>query len=148
MRWVECQIEIGTGPDRILQAFTDETMLRHWWSVEKSMIELKAEGNYTLAWGISAEGIKYISTGQITSYEPSRHLRIDNYLYISFDQPVLGPVTLDISVARNDGYCLLSLQQGPYPEGRGDDWEWYYDAVKQAWPGVLQQLKKYLEDGI
>jgi hypothetical protein len=123
-------------------------MLRHWWSVEKSMIELKTDGIYTLAWGVSAEGIKYISTGKIAAYEPARHLRIDNYLYISFDRPVLGPVSLDIVVQTTGENCLLTLQQGPYPEGRGDDWDWYYEAVKQAWPGVLLQLKNFLEDGI
>ena len=27
----------------------------------------------------------------------------------------------------------------------GDDWDWYYNAVVQAWPQTLEKLKKYIE---
>jgi hypothetical protein len=30
--------------------------------------------------------------------------------------------------------------------GQGSDWDWYYEAVKQAWPAVVNTLKEYLEN--
>lgn len=62
MRNVECTIEINTSPEKIIQSFTDADMLKGWWGVEKSYIELKTGGIYTIGWGISEQGIKYIST--------------------------------------------------------------------------------------
>ncbi len=43
---------------------------------------------------------------------------------------------------------LLKLEQGPYPEGMGEHWDWYYEVVKDAWPKVLITLKQYLENEI
>lgn len=27
----------------------------------------------------------------------------------------------------------------------GEDWDWYYEAVKEAWPAVMKSFKAYLE---
>lgn len=48
MKTVECKIEIKTTPETIIRAFTDTEMLKGWRSVEKSFIELKPGGIYTL----------------------------------------------------------------------------------------------------
>jgi hypothetical protein len=42
----------------------------------------------------------------------------------------------------------LKLTQGPYPENLNSDWDWFYDAVVNAWPQVLLVLKKFLEEKI
>jgi hypothetical protein len=53
---------------------------------------------------------------------------------------------LEVKAIAKDKGCSMYLRQGPYPENRGADWDWFYEAVVDAWPKVLQELKKYLEN--
>lgn len=129
-------------------AFTDSGMLKRWWGVERSFIELKPGGIYTLAWGISENGIRYVSTGVICNYEPGLLLHIGDYMYLSPERPFMGPLGLKLETAPLQGGALLKLEQGPYPDGMGTDWDWYYEVVNDAWPKVLQTLKQYLEHDI
>jgi uncharacterized protein YndB with AHSA1/START domain len=145
LRNVECEIEIQVSPTRVISAFTDPELLKGWWGVERSFIELAKGGQYTLAWGISEQGIKYISTGVIADYDPSGLLHIDKYMYLNPERPFLGPLQLMINATPIESGSNLYLCQGPYPEGAGPDWDWYYEAVVVAWPKVLQTLKSFLE---
>jgi uncharacterized protein YndB with AHSA1/START domain len=145
MRTVDCHIEINTIAGKIIQAFTDPSMLKGWWGVEKSLIELKTGGIYTIGWGVSEQGMKYISTGVIKEYVAGKKLHIGDYMYLSSERPFIGPVNLFIEASATTNGTTLYLQQGPYPEGRGQDWEWYYEVVNEAWPKVLLTLKNYLE---
>jgi uncharacterized protein YndB with AHSA1/START domain len=70
MKFVDCTIEIKTSPVKIIRAFTIEEILKGWWGVEKSFIELKAGGIYTLAWFVSEYGIKHFSTRVIKEFTP------------------------------------------------------------------------------
>jgi len=148
MRAVICDIEIETHPGKIIRAFTDAEMLRGWWGVEKSTIDLKPGGIYTLAWGISENGIKYISTGIIKYHDKESVLHISDYMYLSAERPFLGPLSLIIEAAATEKGASLHLQQGPYPENMGEHWDWYYGVVNEAWPKVLVGLKKYLENEV
>lgn len=145
MRTISCTIEISTLQDKIIRAFTDAQMLKRWWSVDKCLIELKRGGIYTLAWGISETGIKYVSTGIIKKYEPAKILHIGDYMYLSAERPFLGPLNLIVEASTIANGSMLKLTQGPYPERKGEHWDWYYEVVKEAWPKVLLTLKQYLE---
>ncbi|MGQ0738349.1 MAG: SRPBCC family protein [Bacteroidota bacterium] len=145
MRTVDCRIEINSAPETIIQAFTGAEMLKGWWGVEKSLIELKQAGIYTTAWFVSENGLKYISTGVIKEFIDGKKLHVDDYMYLSPERPFLGPLNLIVEASAAPKGSLLRLQQGPYPVGRGEDWDWYYEAVNDAWPKVLQTLKQYLE---
>lgn len=145
MKFVDCRIEIKAAPDKIFQAFTDPAMLKGWWGIEKSFIELQPGGIYTLAWFVSENGIKYISTGVIKEYSPGKKLHIGDYMYLSTERPFLGPLNLIIETKAAGNGAILHLQQGPYIEDGSEHWEWYYEVVKGAWPKVLIHLKQYLE---
>lgn len=145
MRTVDCTIEISTSPEKIIEAFTNELMLKNWRGVEKSSIELKSEGIYTLAWFVSEHGMKYISTGVIKEYIPGKKLHVGDYMYLSTERQFLGPLNLIVEVSAAANGSALHLHQGPYPHNKGEHWDWYYDVVNDAWPKVLQTLKQYLE---
>ena len=55
-----------------------------------------------------------------------------------------GPMKLELFAAENDQGTNLRLKQSGYQHG--GDWDWYYEAVKAAWPVALELLKKYLEE--
>lgn len=122
MRAVHASIEINVTPERALDAFG---------------------GVYTLAWGITDAGFKYISSGTIGSYEPGSHLDIINLVYLNAEKPPLGPMSLSVGVKSSPNGTFLDLTQDGYQSG--ETWDWYYEAVKTAWPAVLVELKKYLE---
>jgi uncharacterized protein YndB with AHSA1/START domain len=146
MRNVESQLEIAVLPEKVILAFTDAELLRGWWGVERSLIETKPGGIYTIAWGISEHGIKYVSSGIIKNYDPAGLLHIEKYVYLNPEKSFLGPLELEIKTIAKDKGCNLYLRQGPYPENRGADWGWFYEAVVDAWPKVLLGLKKFLEE--
>ncbi|WP_422103875.1 SRPBCC family protein [Winogradskyella sp.] len=143
-RKVEVNIIIKTNPVKIIQAFTEFGMLKDWWDVDRSYIDKRLGGTYTLIWGISDEGLKYVSTGIIDEYNPEQILKIKNLSYISTERPVLGGMTLEIRVEEqpNENAKVYLCQDG-YQNGK--HWDWYYDAVSQAWPQMLNLLKDYLE---
>jgi len=143
MKKVEVIVEINTTPEKVIQAFTDPVMLNEWWGVEKSLIQKKIGGIYTLAWKVMENGIGYISTGIIKKYSPIGELAINNFVYLNPGKPFLGPMNLTVKSYKKNGITNVYLCQDGYKDS--DEWDWYYQAVKEAWPVVMQQFKKYLE---
>lgn len=148
MRNVESDIAIAVSPEKVIRGFTDADMLKSWWGVERSLIELKTGGLYTIAWGISDKGILYVSSGIIKEYDPAYLLHIEKYIYLNPGRSFLGPQELKIHAMSSGNGCTVILTQGPYPENSSDDWDWYYEAVSDAWPKVLTTLKKFLEENL
>lgn len=144
MRKVEATIDIATSPSTIIRAFIDEQMLKDWWQVERALIEPQPGGLYTLVWNITPAGFGFVSTGLVKVYEPGSTLQIDKLVYMNPQQPLLGPMTFTVQATANGAATTLYLCQEGY--GKGPDWDWYYEAVKGAWPQVVQTLKAYLEN--
>ena len=144
MKKVEVHINIQTEAERVIKAFVDEEMLKEWWGVERSHIDKKVDGSYILAWQITEEGIKYVSTGMIKTYDPSGELHITNLTYLNPEKTFLGPMSLLVSASQKEDHSEVYLCQDGYQVG--GDWEWYYEAVKEAWPSVMVTLKEYLEE--
>ena len=143
MRKVEASIEINVPPRRVIQAFTDTELLRGWWSVERALVEPKVGGLYTLAWGVSEKGFGYVSSGSIKSYDPESTLVVDNLVYMNPERPLFGPMSLTVKATQNGIGTEVYLCQDGYQQGA--DWDWYYEAVINAWPKVLKNLKSHLE---
>jgi uncharacterized protein YndB with AHSA1/START domain len=143
MRSVEALAIIKAKPIDVTNAFLEQNHLQAWWGVSRSLVEAKTGGVWTTAWEITDAGMKYVSSGTIHDYEPGEYLRVDNLVYLNPERQILGPMTLEIFVDElRDGIKVRIIQSG-YQSG--EDWDWYYDAVVQAWPYALDLLKKYLE---
>ena len=121
----------------------DFDMLNGWWGVEKALVEKREGGVYALLWDISESGFRYVATGIIKSYKADAILEIENYTYLNLNMPIMGPMGLIIEAIVKNNQTELTVTQTGYQSG--GDWDWYYDAVKQAWPDVLASLKEYLE---
>lgn len=119
-------------------------MLHAWWDVERTLIDKRVGGLYTLAWKISDSGFGFISSGIIKNYEPESILEIDNFIYLNPDISILGPMKLSLCAKQKGIGTEFYLCQDGYQEG--GDWDWYYEAVYQAWPIVAEKLRRYLEN--
>lgn len=121
----------------------DFDMLNGWWGVEKALVEKREGSVYALVWDISESGFRYVATGIIKSYKADAILEIENYTYLNLKMPIMRPMGLIIEAIVKNNQTELTVTQTGYQSG--GDWDWYYDAVKQAWPDVLASLKEYLE---
>jgi uncharacterized protein YndB with AHSA1/START domain len=142
-RKVECDISIKAKPASIIAAFVEADALKIWWNVDMSMIEPTPGGVYLLAWNAGPSAFGYVTTGIIGEYEAHTKLVIEKFFYLNPEKPVLGPMTLSIQVKKETSGTICHLCQDGY--GTGADWDWYYEAVKGAWPEVLKSLKVFLE---
>jgi activator of Hsp90 ATPase-like protein len=143
MRNVEVTIDINCSARNVFNAFVDENQLKEWWQVERSLIEAKQGGIYSLAWNVTEQGFQFISTGLITIFNPGQELLIDHFVYFNPEKSILGPTYLSVKLEDATSFTKLKLVQGGYQ--RGKDWDWFYEAVKNTWPIVLAELKNFLE---
>lgn len=144
MRKVDAEILIDVAPAEVFNAFIDPIMLQGWWGVQKLLIDKKEGGVYALTWNNTVNGFGYVFSGVISEYSYPVRLVIDQVIYFNPQISILGPMQLYIVITANNGQVVLSVCQSGYQNGT--DWDWYYDAVKIAWPIVLESLKHYLEN--
>ena len=143
MRFVESSVAIAKPPAVVLSAFTDDRHLKNWWAVEKSFIDLKRGGLYSLAWNVSGDAIGFVTTGIVAEFLPGCQLKIENVAYFSPQHPILGPMEIMVLTTPEGIGTTLTVVQSGYQNG--PDWDWYYHAVKEAWPVVVLKIKDYLE---
>jgi uncharacterized protein YndB with AHSA1/START domain len=144
MRKVEVTEIVNTSPENIIRAFVEPSMLRGWWGVERSLIDARPGGLYVVAWDINPHGFGYLSTGIINEYDPATKLVVGNYMYANPEKEFLGPMSLTVQATqKSHRVAEMYIRQDGYRNG--GEWDWYYEAVRTAWPAVAKQLKEYLE---
>ena len=143
VRTVETKIHVAATEENVLRAFLDLEAMRHWWHVDRGLVEPREGGVWALAWERSEQGFKYVITGRIASLEPGQRLVITEMLYFNPDRPVLGPMSLMVKAGVSPGGCELTIQQDGYRDG--PDWDWYYKVVSWAWPQVAKDIEQFLE---
>jgi hypothetical protein len=144
MRKVESTIDIHRPASAVFNAFVEPSQLKGWWQVERCLVEARQGGAYSLTWNISKQGFQYVSTGVITVYHPEKELLVDHFVYFNPEKTILGPTYLSVKLEeKNNSVTTLRLIQGGYQYG--GDWDWFYEAVKDAWPKLLLGLKSFLE---
>lgn len=146
MRRVESVTTIAAKPATVQSAFLEESALRTWWGVERTLVQPREGGVYVLAWEACDRGYRYLNTGRIAILERGRLLVIEDWIYINPQHRILGPMTLTVETMRTGmDYSSLRVVQAGFE--RGPDWDWYHDAVQDAWPGVLERVRYYVEGG-
>jgi uncharacterized protein YndB with AHSA1/START domain len=144
MRIVESSIVLDLPPTAVLDAFVKPEHLKGWWGVDRTLIDLRRGGLYSLVWQNHENCVEYVTTGIIEEYLPACQLKIRDLVYINPERSILGPMELLVMTTPNDNRKTeLTVIQSGYREGK--DWDWLYEAVLQAWPDVLVQIKKYLQ---
>ena len=136
---INLPVESKTG----LEMFTKHEHLKAWWQVTRSYIVLDPGGGYTLSWQEDEKRISFVTTGIIRDYREGELLEIENLTYCNPAYPILGGMELSVYVTNLDDGCTLRVTQSGY--GTGEAWDWYYEAVKEAWPTVLVALHSYVK---
>ena len=143
MRAVEAKCQIDAAPNMVLPEFVNVESMKKWWGADRGFIEAKEGGVWFVAWTDLESGFKYVSSGIVSKYDPNQIVEISNFVNLNPDYPVFGPMTLTFTAKAVDGGCELQVRQSGYQEGEA--WDWYHDAVTEAWPEVLKTFKTYVE---
>lgn len=142
-RSVKAELPIQCEPSMVIDAFTSQQHLNGWWGVGKSLVDRLPGGLYALEWLNEQGAIAFVTTGILGYYEPGRHLRVENLVYMNPERPILGPMGLEVTAEPDGAATLATIVQSGYQSG--EHWDWYYEAVRDAWPQALEILKNYLE---
>lgn len=60
LREVELNVFIHVKAAMIIGTITDPVLLNEWWGVQKSLIEPKTGGCFTLAWNVTDNGFGFV----------------------------------------------------------------------------------------
>lgn len=143
MRYVQANVVMPMTPEEVMDAFIVQRHLKAWWQVSRSHIELRPGGVYTLVWQRDSSCLNYVSTGIVKEYLPGCQLVIEKMMYVNPERGIFGPMELSVMVTpEEDHTTTLTVVQSGYQDGT--DWDWYYEAVKKAWPAALEQARDYL----
>jgi len=144
------EIRIAAPPERIFQALIDPREVKQWWTSENCQIESFAlEPRQGGRWRydtkqceLNVNGvIKFHCDGEVLEYDPPRVLA---YTWIAnwHDRPA-QPTVARWELAASKGGTLVRVTHSglaELPVARKD--------YAGGWPGVLDQLKKFVEDSI
>lgn len=141
------EIEIAAPPERIFQALVDSAQVLQWWTgedcqIESFSLEPRKGGRWaydTKPTKLNINGIsKFHCDGEVLEYDPPRVL---SYTWIAnwHDRPAQRTVVLWELAASKGGTLVRVTHSGlaQLPVARKD--------YSGGWPGVLQDLKKFVE---
>lgn len=142
------EIRVAAPPERIFQALIDPREVMQWWASENCQIESFAlepcqGGRWrydTKQCELNVNGVtKFHCDGEVLEYDPPRVLA---YTWIAnwHDRPA-QPTVVRWELAASKGGTLVRVTHSglaELPVARKD--------YASGWPGVLDQLKKFVED--
>ena len=138
-RTVETTRIISASPGEVLDAFLDNSDLKAWWKVSRSLIERKEGGIWSITWDDwGEEKTQHAWIGEIDELTSNR-LVVSRLVMIEPDMPLLGPLQLEISVESVEGGTSLTVSHHGYRYG--DHWDKIYDLVVNGWDHVLGDLE-------
>jgi len=144
------EIEIAAPPDRVFQALTDPQQLLRWWTGESCRAKVwQFDARRGGKWHFETEDTKgklvvngvseFKADGEILEYDPPRLL---SYTWLAnwHTKPATRTVVRWELEARGKGTRVKVTHSGLSTESvaRKD--------YSGGWPGVLQQLKKHVEN--
>ena len=141
------EIEIAAPPERIFQALVDSAQVLQWWTgedcqIESFSLEPRKGGRWTYntkPTKLNINGVsKFRCDGEVLEYEPPRVL---SYTWMAnwHDRPAQRTVVRWELAASKGGTLVRVTHSGltHLPVARKD--------YSGGWPGVLQDLKKFVE---
>jgi uncharacterized protein YndB with AHSA1/START domain len=140
-RSVETTRIISASPEEVLDAFIDDTGLKGWWKVSRSLVERKQGGVWSITWDDwGEEKTQHAWIGVIEELTPNR-LLIGNLVMMEPDMPLFGPMQLEISVEPAAGGTSVTVSHRGYRYG--DHWDTMFELVINGWDHVLGDMETW-----
>jgi uncharacterized protein YndB with AHSA1/START domain len=142
-------ILIHASPERVLAAFVEPEALSAWWLAVRSVTTPRPLGIYAVEWNATPEadailgrlgGVFY---GLVMEFKPGRELFVADAWWLPPDGDPIGPMSLQVNCAREDGGCRLRVRQSGFEET--PRFRRYYSVIERGWQMSLAALKEYVE---
>jgi uncharacterized protein YndB with AHSA1/START domain len=143
-RTVETTRTVSASPQEVLNAFIDESDLKAWWKVSRSLVERKQGGIWSITWDDwGEEKTQHAWIGVIEEIRPNR-LLVGHLVMIEPDMPLFGPMQLEIIVSPVAGGTSLTVSHRGYRYG--DHWDTIHDLVVNGWDHVLGDMEAWFHE--
>ncbi len=138
-RPVETTVHLDAEPQKVIRAFLEDSDLKGWWRVTRSLVEAKPGGTWCIAWdGFGENKTNHSWTGVIRELD-ERRLVIDPLVLNEPNRPILfGPLRLEVVAEAADGGTRLTVRHHGYQHG--EHWDWLHDVVVLGWKHVLEDM--------
>ncbi len=134
------ETEISASPEQVWSALTDPDAIAHFMFGAK--VDTDWEEGSPITWAGEYDGKPYQDKGEILEVVESERLRLTHYSPLSGDDDVPESYhTLDYRLAGEGDRTRLTLDQD------GNDSEEQAEQFAANWQGMLDQVKKYVEEG-
>jgi uncharacterized protein YndB with AHSA1/START domain len=134
------ETEISASPQQVWDALTDPDAIEQFMFGAK--VDTDWEEGSAITWSGEYDGKPYQDKGEILEVVESRRLRLTHYSPLSGEDDVPESYhTLDYRLAAEGDSTRLTLDQD------GNDSEEQSDQFAQNWQAMLDQVKKYVEEG-
>lgn len=134
------EVEISASPEQVWDALTDPLAISRF--MFGSQVDTDWEEGSPITWSGEYDGRSFQDKGQILEVDANRRLRMTHYSPLSGGEDVPENYhTLDYRLADDGDTTRLTLDQG------GNDSEEQAEQFAQNWQAMLDQVKRYVEEG-
>jgi uncharacterized protein YndB with AHSA1/START domain len=146
---VDCTVEIGAGPARVLSAFFDPAALRSWWLVTRSVTTPRVLGVYALEWEATSfhdpmlGPLGGVLHGTVVDLRPPLSFFVADVYWIPPAGDPIGPMALHVTCSLVGASTRLRLQVSGFEES--PRWRRYYEVFREGIVPSLERLKAHLE---
>jgi uncharacterized protein YndB with AHSA1/START domain len=142
---------IPAPPARVLAAFFDDSDLKNWWQVSRSLTVPRSLGMYAIEWESTDFKDDVLGRlggafhGTIIDYRPNAAFFLAEAFWQPPDGDPIGPMALEVQVRPhgNGRQTMLTVRQSG--EGEGPRWERYFQTMDRGWEGALTELKDFMD---
>jgi uncharacterized protein YndB with AHSA1/START domain len=134
---LELEVEIDAPREAVWEAISEGEGLARWFPLEAA-VEPGVGGSILLSWGPGMAG-----EAPLTGWEPGRRLEWTETHPPKQDGAEATRIAVEFLLEGRGGATVLRLVQSGF--GPGDEWQDYFDGVRNGWAYFLWNLKVYLE---
>lgn len=151
---LDVAIDIRATPRVVIEAFFDGRALSTWWPALRSVTTPRPLGPYAIEWASEERDailgrLGGVLRGIVMQFEATRGFFVADVYWLPPNGAPIGPMALEIACrlgVSSDGLPCTKVRvtQGGFDESAR--WRRYYEVVQTQWGGLLESLKRLLED--
>ena len=138
------QTEIeNCDPARVFAALLTPSDIRNYWSASQAIIIPKSGGTWAVTWGENEDQPDYITSAQISKFEPDRILKLSKFVYQSpeGDLPFDHDLETEFQIEPTPNGSRLTVLQTGFPDDPSADE--FFEGCEKGWQDTLSAMKKY-----
>lgn len=149
MREFDHSLPLEAPAARIIDAFFDESDLKAWWQVSRSMCHPRPLGSYAVEWPATEWADDVLGRlggafrGTVIDFTAGREFFVADAYWLPPDGEPIGPMALEVRCTPLGDRVVLRVRQSGWDSS--PRWSRYYELLAANLTRSLTELKTYLE---